>query len=257
MSKEIIFDKYEKRGKDYHYKQINLSNPFTFNAFVYARYLKHILLLKKALKKCNFDFKKRLNLLDMGCGDAALIYMLKKHLPQYSFNIYGIDLSESALKTAEQKITDGVFSVSGVYETNFDNNFFDIILSSDVIEHVNSPSKMLKEAKRTAKKDAVIIFGTPIRYTEFPLDKMHVKEFFPDEFKQLFSEYFNKTEIVMSHKIIHLLKYRKTLKVLNKKIGVSRYLYYLKSLLSLNPFLDKPISERDLCSYMFAVAIKK
>ena len=46
---EIVFNKYQKRGNDYHYKQINKFNPFTFNAFVYARYYKHVLLLKKGL----------------------------------------------------------------------------------------------------------------------------------------------------------------------------------------------------------------
>ncbi len=256
MSNEIIFNKYETRGKDYHYKQIKLFNPFTFNAFVYARYLKHISLLKTALKKYNFDIKKKYNLLDMGCGDAVLIFILRKYLPEYKFNIYGIDLSDSALQTAKHKNPNCLFSTASVYKTDLNDNFFDVILSSDVIEHVNYPDKMLTEVQRIAKQNAVIIFGTPIRCTEFPLDKMHVKEFFPEEFKHLYSEYFNKTEIILTHKLIHLLKYRKTLKIFNQKIGFNKYLYWLISLLNLNPFLKKPVSDNDLCTYMFATAIK-
>ncbi len=257
IQEEIKFNKYEKRGKDYHYKQINLKNPFTFNAFVHARYIKHILLLKKLLFEKNVQTSQKLNLLDMGCGDGVLLFLIKKYLPAYQFNFYGIDLSEAALQTAQIKIPDAVFYQKGVYNTGFENDFFDIILSSDVIEHVNFPDKMLEEAKRVAKPEAIIIFGTPIRYTEKPVDKMHVKEFFPDEFKQVFEKYFSDVKIICTHKLYNLLKYQKLLKIFNKKIAMNRYYYYLFSLFSKNPFLNSTTENKELFTYMFASGIKK
>jgi 2-polyprenyl-3-methyl-5-hydroxy-6-metoxy-1,4-benzoquinol methylase len=256
MKEEIHFTKYEKRGKDYHYKQIDLKNPFTFNAYVNARYIKHIMLLKKVLQEKNISKSKKLNLLDIGCGDGVLLFLIKKYLAEYQFNFYGIDLSEIALETAKDKIIDGDFSKSEVYETDFQDDFFDIVLSSDVIEHVNFPDKMLQEAKRIAKTNAIIIFGTPIRYTEYPLDKMHVREFFPEEFKKIIEKYFNHVKIIRSHKLFYLLKYQKQLTLLGKKISLNRYRYYLLSLFSKNPFLDKLQENKQLYTYMFAICIK-
>ena len=254
--KEIDFVKYKKRGKDYHYKQINLKNPFSFNAYVHARYIKHILLLKKILQEKNISKSKKLHLLDMGCGDGVVLFLIKKHLAEYQFNFYGIDLSEIALETAKNKIRSGNFLQTNVYETNFQNDFFDVILSLDVIEHVNYPEKMLMEAKRIAKNGAIIIFGTPIRYTEKPLDKMHVHEFFPQEFKQLFSLHFTETSISFSHNLYNSLQYRKTFKFFFIEIGFYKYLYYLKTLFGKNPFLKKSTKTNKLYTYMYASAIK-
>lgn len=256
MKKEIQFNKYEKRGKDYHYKQINLKNPFTFNAYVYSRFMIHIKLLKKVLQEKNINKSKKINILDMGCGDGVLLFLIQKYLAEYQFNFYGIDLSEIALKTAKAKITKGNFSKSSIYKTDFQNDFFDIILSSDVIEHVNYPDKMLQETKRIAKTNAIIIFGTPIRYTEYPLDKMHVKEFFPDEFKQIFEKYFNHVKLIRSHKLFYLLKYQKTLTLLGKKIGLNRYWYYFLSLFFKSPFLNSLQENNQLYTYMFVSCIK-
>jgi len=255
MSEEIIFNKYEIRGEDYHYKQINKNNPFTFNAYVYARYIRQVFLLKKNLKNKDCE-NQSLNLLDMGCGDGVLTFLIKKHIPEYKFNIYGIDLSEKALKTAKNKIPEGNFVKSGVYETNFQDNFFDVIISSDVIEHVKYPEKMLEEAKRTAKHNAIIIFGTPVRYTEKPIDRMHEHEFFPEEFKNLFSKYFSNADIVLSHQLYYLLKYRKSLKIFSRKIRLNKYLFYVKTLLFRNPFLKKSKRINALYSYMYVTAIK-
>lgn len=256
MTEEIQFNKYKKRGSDYHYRQADILNPFKFNAFVKARYLKHIKILENLLKKNVFNPKKTLNILDVGCGDGVLLFLLKKHLKNYHFNLYGIDLSEEAILTAKIKLHDARFFVSGVYETKFENDFFDILISSDVIEHVNHPEKMLSEINRITKNNAPIVIGTPVRYTEKPLDKMHVKEFFQDEFKELMLNYFSEVEIIESHKLIHLLRYRKTLNIFTKKIRANRYFYYLLSLFKLNPFLIIP-KNTDLSAYMFATAINK
>ena len=115
---------------------------------------------------------------------------------------------------------------------------------------------MLQETKRIAKTNAIIIFGTPIRYTEYPLDKMHVKEFFPDEFKQIFEKYFNHVKLIRSHKLFYLLKYQKTLTLLGKKIGLNRYWYYFLSLFFKSPFLNSLQENNQLYTYMFVSCIK-
>ena len=251
MNKEIQFGKYEKRSADYHYQQINKGNLRKFNAFTEARYIKHINLLKKYLKILNFEKNELINVLDIGCGDGVLLYLLETQIKDYKFNIHGIDLSEKALEVAKNKIPDGNFVKTDIYNSTFQDNNFDLVISSDVIEHVNHPDKMLSEIKRVAKKDALIIIGTPIRYTEKPLDTMHVKEFFQQEFINLISEYFNFIELEESHKQILFLKYIKQSKLL--KIRINRYLFNLMCVLGANPFLNKIKKPTNFPTYMFSV----
>lgn len=251
MNKEIQFEKYEKRSADYHYQQINKGNLRKFNAFTEARYIKHINLIKKHLKILSFNKQEVIDVLDVGCGDGVLLYLLNKHLRKYKFNIHGVDLSEKALEVAKNKIPGGNFIKTDIYNSTFQENNFDLIISSDVIEHVNHPDKMLVEIKRVAKKNALIIIGTPIKYTEKPLDRMHVKEFFQQEFIKITSEYFNFVELEESHKQIQFLKYIKQSKLL--KIRINRYLFNLICVFRANPFLDKIKKTTDFPTYMFSV----
>lgn len=251
MSDEIQFKKYTKRGADYHYLQINKAKIKQFNAFTEARYMKHIDLILKHLNNVGFGKKSLINVVDIGCGDGVLLYLLQKKIKEYSFKISGVDLSEDALKVAKSKIGEGNFIKNDVYNTGFQENSFDLIISSDVIEHVKQPEKMLAEIKRIAKKDALIIISTPIRHTEKPLDTMHAKEFFQQEFIDLASEFFNFIELAESHKQIHFLKYIKQTRLF--KIGLNRYFYNIRSIFGKNPFLEEIKGQSDYPTYMFVV----
>jgi 2-polyprenyl-3-methyl-5-hydroxy-6-metoxy-1,4-benzoquinol methylase len=74
-----MFTKYRTRGA-YHFEQIGL-NIFKANSFVKQRYINCIKLLKKN--------KNNGKILDLGCGDGALTYMLFKE----GYNAEGIDIS--------------------------------------------------------------------------------------------------------------------------------------------------------------------
>ena len=98
-----MLEKYKTKGLDYHYQQINKSSLFNFNAFLLARYQNHIDLIIKNIKK-HFKKTKTLEILDLGCGDGVLLYLLKQQLKNYRINLHGLDLSERALSIARNKI---------------------------------------------------------------------------------------------------------------------------------------------------------
>ena len=81
-----MFKKYSKRGA-YHFDSISF-NPFKANPFVKQRYINCIKLIKSKIKHGR--------ILDLGCGDGALTYMLFKE----GYFAEGIDLSEEGINLA-------------------------------------------------------------------------------------------------------------------------------------------------------------
>lgn len=258
--KEIKFNKYNVRSADYHWRQINKRNPLYFNAALYARYAIMVEEIKRILA-AEPEKRKTINLIDLGCGDGVQIHFinefLKKEVPER--DIFGIDVSEDALAVARKKNSEGIFKNESVYTTSFEDNFFDFTVSSDVIEHVQDPQKMVDEAVRITKKGGYIIFGTPIKFTENPLDKMHVQEFFPSEFRKLFER--NDIEIIraaQSHPFFYFVLYAKTFTWFGRKKHVFVPLInIISSLTGKNPFLKAQTRPDEPMSYQYIVLRKK
>jgi 2-polyprenyl-3-methyl-5-hydroxy-6-metoxy-1,4-benzoquinol methylase len=193
--KEVEFEKYEKRGAGYHWEQNSL-HPLKMNAFAKARYKKCLDLIESKIG--DFSGKK---ILDFGCGDGVLTFELFRR----GAEAYGIDISETAISFAKRKHgslgSNASFFVESCCKTHFTNEFFDAIVSSDVIEHVAEVDMFLKEAHRILKTGGIAVISTPLRIFEFPLDKSHVVEWFPDEFKKIVKSVFPKMGIYYSHPV--------------------------------------------------------
>jgi len=257
--KEIDFQKYKTRGADYHWHQISKKNLLKYNAFVHARYTIIMDYVNSIIDKHYKNREQNIRILDMGCGDGVLLYLVSKKIKKTNIELHGIDLSDIAIKTAinkfEQKDVKNkfFFKAEGVYNTSFEHGMFDIIISSDVIEHLNEPDTFLKEVKRLIKPNGFLVIGTPIKYTENPLDSMHVYEFFPYEFEELLTKYFSTVELLQACDLLYFLLYNKVYKIWFKKVLPFRYLFNIFSLFGFNPFLKRRKYENELFSYMFCV----
>lgn len=216
---ELGFTKYEKSGA-YHWQDIS-GNIFVRNPFVLGRYKNVIALLKKYLKN-DISSKK---VLDMGCGDGALTYLIAKE----DFFVSGIDNSEIAIKFAKEKTKNLNidFRVGNVYNSPYAKNEFDAVIASDVIEHLQDTTAFLNEIKRVVRIGGIVIISTPIRFTENPLDKMHIFEFYPNEFRSVIESCFSETIFFESHPVFWMEFFMR-----------SNYSRILTNLLSLvkNPF---------------------
>jgi len=259
---EIEFQKYKTRGADYHWRQISKMRIFEYNSFVHARYVIILDQVKILINNYYRNAEENIRILDMGCGDGVLLYLLSKSIKNTDIGLYGVDLSDAAVKAAINKFEQkGVkneffFRTEGVYDTSFKDGLFDIIISSDVIEHLNEPETFLKEVNRLLKTKGFLIIGTPIKYTEKPLDPMHVYEFFPSEFEALLEKYFADVELVQACDLLHFLLYGKIYQIWFKKVLPFRYLFNISSLFGFNPFLKRKRYQNELFSYMFCVCRK-
>ncbi len=257
--KYIEFQKYKTRGADYHWHQISKKNFLRYNAFVHARYTIIVNHVKKIIDRQSENTEGNIRILDMGCGDGVLLYLLGEKLKNTEVELYGVDLSDIAIETAINKFeqkklkNNYLLKVENVYSTSFKDRMFDVIVSSDVIEHLNEPEDFLGETKRLLKPKGFLVIGTPIKYTEKPLDSMHVHEYFPSEFKGLLKKYFTTAELFQACDLLYFLLYNKVYKVWFKKVLPFRYLFNISSLFGLNPFLKRKKNKKGLFSYMFCV----
>jgi len=87
---------------------------------------------------------------------------------------------EEAIKFAKEKcknVKNIEFLVASAYELPFEDNSFDYIVSSEVIEHLKYPEKMLLEIKRVWNKKGKIIISTPIKFIKNHQDECQVHIF--------------------------------------------------------------------------------
>lgn len=85
------------------------------------------------------------NLLDIGCGDKPYFEIFKNKVNSY----IGLDMEKGDVK-------------GSALDLPFPDEHFETVFSSQVIEHVENPFLMLREATRVLKKDGYLILTAPL-----------------------------------------------------------------------------------------------
>ena len=98
-------------------------------------------------------------LLDGGCafGYATRFYKKKCKI------VYGIDANESFVNIAKERYSEINFLKCMLEKTSFKSDFFDVVVLSDVIEHVKDDLKSLNEMFRVLKPGGLLILTCPNR----------------------------------------------------------------------------------------------
>lgn len=98
-------------------------------------------------------------ILDLGChsGTFTNVVLSKAKTQQ----IYGIDISPSAIKLATKRIPYGKFMVADAAKLPFKDSFFEAVYCLEMLEHVDDPIMVLKEVKRVLKKNGKLFILVP------------------------------------------------------------------------------------------------
>jgi len=97
-------------------------------------------------------------ILDVGCGSGAIAQMLI----QKGCKVYGIDISEDAVRKAMERMTEVVIGdVESMERLPWEDEFFDIIILADVLEHLKDPLKVLVKLKSYLKDDGIFLISLP------------------------------------------------------------------------------------------------
>ncbi len=94
-------------------------------------------------------------LLDAGCLDGSFAELF---IPK-GFGVYGVDASPE-LRKAEKK---GIKCVKADLEKGipFRNEFFDVVVAGEIIEHLFDTGKFVSECRRVLKEGGKLIVSTP------------------------------------------------------------------------------------------------
>ena len=93
---------------------------------------------------------------DLGCGNGHI----SGRLAALGYHVTGVDASASGIQIA-QRAYPGVEFVHALIDRDLSLGQFDLVISSDVIEHLYRPSDLLEAAASHLKPGGQILLGTP------------------------------------------------------------------------------------------------
>ena len=99
-------------------------------------------------------------LCDLGCGNG----FMAGRLAQLGYDVTGVDASESGIALARSTYPQPNFVCATVDAGLRDESLpesFDLVLSSDVIEHMYRPADLIEAAVSLVKPNGYVLIGTP------------------------------------------------------------------------------------------------
>lgn len=94
------------------------------------------------------------SILDAGCGEGFTMDKLMKN--EIGKTIEGIEYSKDAITFGKKLFPNLNFRQGSIYELPYQNNSFDLVICTEVFEHLEKPAKALKEILRVSKKYLII-----------------------------------------------------------------------------------------------------
>jgi len=173
------------------------------------------------------QFVKNKTVLDIACGAGyGSSYLLSKGAKI----VTGGDISEETIEYAKaryRKDNLNFLPLDAQQRLPFADSSFDVVVSTETIEHLENHENFLAECRRVMKSGGTFICSTPNKEAmplnptnpEKPSNPYHVKEYSVNEFQQLFSKYFKNVDL---YGYIH----HKERGIRQKLIGVIESLVY-------------------------------
>jgi 2-polyprenyl-3-methyl-5-hydroxy-6-metoxy-1,4-benzoquinol methylase len=152
--------------------------------------------LRRAVKVLDYfvDIKRALKkpkVLELGCGDGRFTAFIGEFA-----DTDAIELSEDAIRIARENHPHVNFFQGSVLEYDFEEGIYDVVISQEVIEHIDDQQKYLEVCAKVLKSGGTLIMTTPNRrvfdhmiggnWSQQPVEKIMN----PKEFKALISKMF-------------------------------------------------------------------
>jgi cyclopropane fatty-acyl-phospholipid synthase-like methyltransferase len=134
-------------------------------------------------------------ILEIGCGTADYLYALTQQL---KCNSYGFDNSENMISEANKKNPGLKLKINDLHKVfDYNDNFFDLVYSIDVVHYVKDLDHYFKEIKRVLNKNGVLITITD---SEEDLENRTITKYFPESLEIEMKRYPGVNEIIENMK---------------------------------------------------------
>ncbi|MBS1557228.1 MAG: class I SAM-dependent methyltransferase [Bacteroidetes bacterium] len=116
--------------------------------------------------------------------------------------VVGVDIDSKSIEEAQKKYSKKNLSykVGSATAIPYPDNYFDIAVSFETIEHHDQHQEMMLELKRVLKEEGLLIISSPdkLYYTDKRGERnpFHIKELYANEFEALLKNHFRKIKIV-------------------------------------------------------------
>jgi len=98
------------------------------------------------------------SVLDVGCGEGVLFDVLGRDA-----QVLGVDLSGDSLRASRRLHANSrVVQADGAGGLPFSSHTFDLVVCSEVLEHVPEPAQLIAELWRVCSQDGWVILTVPI-----------------------------------------------------------------------------------------------
>lgn len=145
---------------------------------------------------------RNLRILDVGCGDGQTGALLKRE--GIAKEVHGIEIVEATAQRASNWLDTVITGNIETLELPFESTSFDVIVITEVLEHLVDPWSVVRRLKNYLRNDGIIIASVPNvrnlsviwrlvtgrwRYTDSGiLDKTHLRFFTKTLFVELFTQ---------------------------------------------------------------------
>lgn len=174
-------------------------NTINNSSFTGERFIPECAELESEIYGCHMErykfadnFVKDKIILDLSCGDGYGSFMLA----QTASVVYGIDKDKETIDLAKIKYKKENlhFSVGMAEAINFSENFFDVVVSFETIEHLTEGEQklFLSGVKKSLRKGGKFIISTPDKdIGGFGHNRFHLTDLNKQDFIELMSVYFH------------------------------------------------------------------
>jgi len=102
------------------------------------------------------------NILEIGCGDGAILNELSEK--NFGENLYGLEISKAFVDSVNGKNIKNLKACSlyDGYTIPYEDNMFDLVILSHIVEHLEYPRRLINEAKRVGR---MIVIEVPLEDT--------------------------------------------------------------------------------------------
>lgn len=130
------------------------------------------------------------DVLEVGCGQGRGIDLLK----QAARTLTAVDKIEGVIDALQKKYPETRFvSMSIPPLTGLPDNKYDLVVSFQVIEHIQDDALFLQEIHRVLKPGGTALLTTPNRKLSLTRNPWHIREYSPIELEKLSQKFFTDT----------------------------------------------------------------